>query len=110
MFLVWLPFATPLTITAILSFNAVRTIAKHSLKSTRKEHPYMVLTGPTRAVFLESTTPVTIEVDIRVKGTDHSEDEQLSSLADPLVPHDTGYSRMWNSDYTSKLSTVQMIL
>ena len=53
---------------------------------------------------------MTIEVDIRVKGTDHSEDEQLSSLADPLLPHDTGYSRMWNSDYTSKLSTVHIIL
>ena len=70
----------------------------------------MLLTGHTRAIFLESTTLVTIEVDIRVKGTDHSEDEQLSSLADPLVPHDTGYSHMWNSDYTSKLSTVHIIL
>jgi hypothetical protein len=70
---------------------------RDSCQTLTKEHPYLVLTGPSRAVFLESTAPVTLEVDLRVKGTQHSEDGQLSSLADPLVPHDTSYSRLWNS-------------
>uniref|UniRef100_A0A0A9AJ01 DUF6598 domain-containing protein n=1 Tax=Arundo donax TaxID=35708 RepID=A0A0A9AJ01_ARUDO len=68
----------------------------------------LVLAGPTRAVVV--LEPVTIEVELKVKGTAKSEDKDLSSLAVPIVSHGTLYPRLIECDYTSKLSTLEFIL
>lgn len=71
----------------------------------------MELTGPTRAVLLESRPDfVFIEVDLTVKGTADSEDEKLSPLVVPISSGNTMYSHMWKCAYTSKLSTVEFTL
>jgi len=84
---------------------------RDNCQTLTKEHPDLVLTGPTRAVFLEqSPSHVIIEVDLTLKGATDSEDEKLSSLVVPIVAGSTMYSHMWESAYTSKLSTVEFRL
>jgi len=72
------------------------------------QDPYLVLTGPTRAVVLMD--PITIEVKLVVKGTDESEDKLLSYLAVEPSIHGTLYSELLNRDYRSKLSTLEFTL
>ncbi|XP_052165040.1 uncharacterized protein LOC127782009 [Oryza glaberrima] len=67
----------------------------------------LVLIGPTRAVALSPPEPVTIEVELKVKGSTESEDKDFSFLAVPLICHKTYYSRVFHSgSHTSKLSTL----
>lgn len=90
--------------------NTVFCRARDNCQSLTKEHPHLVLTGPIRAVMLEPSAPLTIEVDLKLKGTTDSEDEQLSSLAVPVLSSNTMYSHMWKCAYTSKLSTIEFTL
>ncbi|RLM86445.1 hypothetical protein C2845_PM04G32530 [Panicum miliaceum] len=63
--------------------NIVFCRARDNCQTLSKEHPYLVLTGPTRAVLLELSVPMIIEVDLTLKGTTDSEDEtERSSCAD----------------------------
>ncbi|CAN6176541.1 unnamed protein product [Urochloa humidicola] len=55
-----------------------------------KEDPYLVLTGPTRAVVMnEELKPVIIEAELKVKGTVESEDKYLIVAAE-TVPSNSG--------------------
>ncbi|CAL5061326.1 unnamed protein product [Urochloa decumbens] len=90
--------------------NIVFCRTRDNCQTLTEEHPYLVLTGPTRAVLLESPPPVFIEVDLTVKGTTDSEDEKLSSLVVPISSSSTMYSHMWKCAYTSKLSTIEFTL
>ncbi|KAF8668939.1 hypothetical protein HU200_052149 [Digitaria exilis] len=90
--------------------NVVFCRTRDNCQTLTEEHPYLVLTGPTRAAMLEMSTPVTIEVDLMLKGTTDSDDQKLSSLAVPVISDDTMYSHMWKSGYTSKLSTIEFTL
>ncbi|CAL5084334.1 unnamed protein product [Urochloa decumbens] len=74
------------------------------------EDPYLVLTGPTRAVMFITSCPVVIEVDLKVKGATESEDECLGPLVMPVVCFTSLYSRLLNYEYTSKLSTLEFTL
>ena len=91
--------------------NIIFSRTRDNCQTLTKEHPDLVLTGPSRAVFLEqSPSHVIIEVDLTLKGATDSEDEKLSSLVVPIVAGSTMYSHMWESAYTSKLSTVEFRL
>ncbi|CAN6219731.1 unnamed protein product [Urochloa humidicola] len=52
--------------------NIVFCRTRDNCQTLTKEHPYLVLTGPTRAAMLEMSNPVTSTTDF--------EDEKLSSL------------------------------
>ncbi|CAN6176435.1 unnamed protein product [Urochloa humidicola] len=90
--------------------NIVFCRTRDNCQTLTEEHPYLVLTGPTRAAMLEMSTPVIIEVDLTLKGTTDSEDEKLSSLVVPITSSNTMYSHMWKCAYTSKLSTIEFTL
>uniref|UniRef100_A0A0E0EZ71 DUF6598 domain-containing protein n=1 Tax=Oryza meridionalis TaxID=40149 RepID=A0A0E0EZ71_9ORYZ len=72
-----------------------------------QEVPYLLLTGPTRAVVV--CDPVYFEVVLKVKGSTESEDEDLSFLAVALTdiyrPKETC---LITREYTSKLSTLEL--
>ncbi|CAL5085102.1 unnamed protein product [Urochloa decumbens] len=89
--------------------NIVFCRTRDNCQTLTEEHPYLVLTGPTRAVLLELPL-VFIEVELMVKGTTDSEDEKLSSLAVPISFSDKMYSYMWKRACTSKFSTVEFTL
>lgn len=65
----------------------------------------MKLTGPTRAVVM--LCPLSFEVELAVKGTDESEDKDLSYLAVELIRPNLCDSSLLIRDYTSKLSTLE---
>lgn len=66
----------------------------------------LVLSGPSRAVVLSE--PVTIEVDLKVRGTIESRDKDLSLLAVPLTYSGGSGSRPF--EYTTKHSTLEFML
>ncbi|KAL6848485.1 hypothetical protein ACP4OV_021779 [Aristida adscensionis] len=69
--------------------------------------PYLLLTGPTRAVVV--CDPVYFEVVLKVKGSNESEDKALSFLGEQLTgTEDFLKSCVVNRDYTSKLSTLEL--
>ncbi|EEC67211.1 hypothetical protein OsI_34101 [Oryza sativa Indica Group] len=72
-----------------------------------KKVPYLLLTGPTRAVVV--VDPVDFEVALKVKGSIESEDKDLSFLAVQLtrISNISG-THLINKEYTSKLSTLEL--
>ncbi|CAN6199852.1 unnamed protein product [Urochloa humidicola] len=73
-----------------------------------KKDPYLVLTGPTRAVVLSDR--VTIEVYLKVKGSTEHEDETLCFLAEEILCLNPVQSCMLHRICTSKFSTLEFTL
>ncbi|CAN6226251.1 unnamed protein product [Urochloa humidicola] len=88
--------------------NIVFDRERDNCQTLTKKDPYLVLTGPTRAVVL--LDPVIIEVKLVVKGTVESEDKVLSYLAVEPDICSTFYSELLNIAYPSKLSTLEFTL
>ncbi|KAL6640774.1 hypothetical protein ACP70R_021897 [Stipagrostis hirtigluma subsp. patula] len=89
------------------SRNIIFNRQRDNCQTLTEEDPYLLLTGPTRAVVVSD--PVYFEVVLRVKGSVESEDKELSLLTVPL----TDYSEivrtcLINEEYTSKLSTLEL--
>lgn len=65
---------------------------------------YLELTGPTRAIVL--LDPMRFEVELKVKGTNESEDKDLSILAVPYLKGSR--TCVVNEVYSSRLSTLEL--
>ncbi|CAN6185258.1 unnamed protein product [Urochloa humidicola] len=90
--------------------NIIFQRTRDDCQTLTKEDPYLVLTGPTRAVMLIESCPVIIEIDLKVKGSDDSADECLSFRVAPVLCFDMMYSHLLNYAFTSKLSTLEFKL
>ncbi|KQK02738.1 uncharacterized protein LOC112270543 [Brachypodium distachyon] len=85
--------------------NIIFARARTNCQTITEEHPYLELTGPTRAV-VACLDPRNIEVMLKVKaGAAESEDRDLSFLA--LTLKHRGYCS-YDEDYTSKRSTLEL--
>ncbi|KQK02739.1 uncharacterized protein LOC112270544 [Brachypodium distachyon] len=78
--------------------------ARNNCQTIWKKHPYLELTGPTRVV-VTCYDPGDIEVMLKLKGADESEDRDLSFLA--LTLKCRGYCS-FDEAYTSKRSTLEL--
>jgi hypothetical protein len=72
------------------------------------QDPYLVLTGPARAVVFSA--PVTIEVYLKVKGPTELEDKTLCCLANEMRDKGVPYSYMFHQTCSGKFSTVEFTL
>ncbi|CAN6226211.1 unnamed protein product [Urochloa humidicola] len=87
--------------------NIVFQRTRDDCQTLNIEDPYLVLTGPTRAVMLIESDPVIIEVDLKVKGATESEDECLGFFVMPILCFAMLYSHLLNYAYTCKHSTLE---
>ncbi|CAM0943926.1 unnamed protein product [Alopecurus aequalis] len=78
--------------------------ARSNCQTITEEHPYLVLTGPTRAV-VTCLDPGNIEIVLKVKGATESDDRDLSFLV--LTLKKRGYGS-FRGEYSSKLSTLKL--
>ena len=69
------------------------------------QHPYLVLTGPTRAV-ITCSDPGNIEIMLKVKGEAESGDRDLSILA--ITLKSDGYCSFHEEEYSSERSTLKL--
>lgn len=72
------------------------------------QNPYLTLTGPVRAVVIYS--PVIFEATLYVKGSTRSNDKELSLLATSLGLITNTHSSLVRRSYTSRLSTLDLML
>ncbi|TVU37506.1 hypothetical protein EJB05_10822 [Eragrostis curvula] len=87
--------------------NIIFNRTRDQCQTLSREDPYLVLTGPTRAVMARVSDPVVIEVELTVKGTTKSEDKYLSFLVAPVTIGNRSESYLLNYSFTSKLSTLE---
>ncbi|TVU37523.1 hypothetical protein EJB05_10840 [Eragrostis curvula] len=90
--------------------NIIFCRKRDNCQTLTEEDPYLVLTGPSRAVIRVVSSPVLIEVKLTVKGATEYEDKDLSNLVAPLARGDPMYSHLLNYDFASKLSTLEFSL
>ncbi|CAL5069831.1 unnamed protein product [Urochloa decumbens] len=88
--------------------NMIFDCPRESCQFLTQEDPYLKLTGPTRAVVL--VDPVTIEVDLQVKGVTKDEDENLSFLAVTYTNFASLQSKLFKRDYANMCSTMEFEL
>ncbi|KAM0891437.1 hypothetical protein ACQ4PT_026402 [Festuca glaucescens] len=84
--------------------NIVFARARSNCQTIAEEHPYLELTGPSRAVLM-CFDPGNIEVVLKAKGATESEDRELSFL---VLPLSTRVYCPYDEDYTSKHSTLKL--
>ncbi|WVZ55860.1 hypothetical protein U9M48_006466 [Paspalum notatum var. saurae] len=84
--------------------NIIFNRTRDNCQTLTQEDHNLVLVGPTRAVVCGNMGPVTIEVDLKVKGTTESEDKSLNFLAAQDLFGSSYISRLIKCAYTSKLS------
>jgi hypothetical protein len=70
------------------------------------QFPYLLLTGPVRAVVL--IDPVYFEVQLKIRGTGQSEDQDLISLAEPFDDYAPLDSSLFTCVYTGKISKLEL--
>ncbi|GJN18869.1 hypothetical protein PR202_gb06079 [Eleusine coracana subsp. coracana] len=72
------------------------------------QDPYLVLTGPTRAVVV--CDPVHLEAVLKLKGSIESEDKELSLFTEPIASSydERFYTCLIKSEYASRLSTLEL--
>ncbi|KAM0889022.1 hypothetical protein ACQ4PT_027957 [Festuca glaucescens] len=78
--------------------------ARSNCQTITEEHPYLVLTGPTRAI-VTCHDPGNIDIVLKVKGETESHDRDLSFLV--LNLQSRGYC-YFHGDYTSNRSTLEL--
>ncbi|XP_047057450.1 uncharacterized protein LOC124663841 [Lolium rigidum] len=89
--------------------NVIFSRERDNCQTITEEDPILELTGPTRAVVL--LDPVNFEVNLKLKGTSESEDQDLSFLDVPYRNCAIGSrSRLISRVLTSKLCTVELTL
>ncbi|WVZ66890.1 hypothetical protein U9M48_016050 [Paspalum notatum var. saurae] len=84
--------------------NVIFNRARDNCQALVQEDHNLVLAGPTRAVVCGNMGLVTLEVDLKAKGTTESKDKGLSFLAGQFLFDDSYTSHRINCAYTSKLS------
>ncbi|CAM0879334.1 unnamed protein product [Alopecurus aequalis] len=84
--------------------NIVFARARSNCQTITEEHPYLELTGPSRAV-VTCFDPGNIEVVLKARGATEREDRDLSFLALPL--RERSY---YDKSYTSTHSTLELTL
>ncbi|KAG0540127.1 hypothetical protein BDA96_03G382100 [Sorghum bicolor] len=88
--------------------NIIFQRSRSECQTLTEEDPYLVLTGPARAVVF--TGPVTFEVYLKVKGPTELEDRTLCCLAEEMRDSGAPYSYMFHRTYSCKFSTVEFTL
>ncbi|CAM0947916.1 unnamed protein product [Alopecurus aequalis] len=84
--------------------NIIYARARSNCQTITEENPYLVLTGPTRAVAARYD-PGNIEIVLKIKGATESDDRDLSFLVLTLKER---YYCSFSRDYSSKLSMLKL--
>ncbi|CAM0947976.1 unnamed protein product [Alopecurus aequalis] len=92
----------------VLEFERKRNIVfarpRSNCQTITEEHPYLALTGPTRALVTSIDAGV-IEIMLKVKGVTESDDRDLTFLVLPLK---SSRYCSFHEDYTRKRSTLKL--
>ncbi|CAL5061566.1 unnamed protein product [Urochloa decumbens] len=88
--------------------NIIFQRSRVECQTLTEKDPYLVLTGPTRAIVLSDSA--TIEVYLKVKGPTEHEDETLCFVAEEMLCSIPAHSSMLHRIFTSKFSTLELTL